>query len=385
MSSSDNRSKFGKYVPAFVFIIFIFGMAVWFIFAPKSDYSSSEKRYLQKFPEVSLESVESGEFGTEFESYFADHFPQRNFWVGFNAYYALGTGNNGASGVYNCKNGYLINKPISTDNKINSNLDAVVDFSKSIDVPVSVMFTPSTGYVADDVLPAIHNTYNDDEYFDGISNKLADNDISFVDLRQSFKEAYANGTQLYYKTDHHWTAAGAYAAYERLCKALGLTAADKSIFNTECYPGFYGTTYSTSGFWLTEPDTIEVWSNPKNSEQNIKVKITEADSTKEYGSMYFYDHIEEDDKYPVYLDGNHALTEITNTNADEGTLLIVKDSFGHCIAPFLAENYSRIIMVDMRYYKNSVSDIVKNENADQVLVLYGIDNFATDADIVWIK
>lgn len=385
MSYSDNRSKFGKYVPAFVFIAFIFGMAVWFIFAPKSDYSSSEKRYLQKFPEVTLESVESGKFGTEFESFFADHFPQRNFWVGFNAYYALDTGNNGANGVYNCKNGYLINKPISTDNKISTNIDAVIDFSKSIDVPVTAMFTPSTGYVADDVLPAIHNTYNDDEYFDSISKKLDDNDISFVDLRQSFKEAYANGTQLYYKTDHHWTAAGAYTAYEQLCKALGLTAADKAIFNTESYPDFYGTTYSTSGFWLTKPDTIEVWNNPDNSESNINVKITEADKTQEYGSMFFYDHIKEDDKYPVYLDGNHALTEITNTNADGGTLVVVKDSFGHCAAPFLAENYSKIIMVDMRYYKNSVSDIVKNENADRVLVLYGIDNFATDADIVWIK
>ena len=57
MSDSDNRSKLGKYVPAFVFIVFIFGMAIWFLFAPKSDYSSSEKRYLQKFPDVTFESV----------------------------------------------------------------------------------------------------------------------------------------------------------------------------------------------------------------------------------------------------------------------------------------------------------------------------------------
>ena len=52
MHFADNRNKIGKYIPAVVFLIFIYGMALWFIFSPKPDYSSSEKRYLQKFPEV---------------------------------------------------------------------------------------------------------------------------------------------------------------------------------------------------------------------------------------------------------------------------------------------------------------------------------------------
>ena len=385
MSDSDNRSKLGKYVPAFVFIVFIFGMAIWFLFAPKSDYSSSEKRYLQKFPDVTFESVESGKFGSEFETFFADHFPSRNFWVGLNAYYTLYTGNNGASGVYDCKNGYLINKPVSTENKLYANTDTIVNFKENIDVPVTVMLVPSTGYIAEDVLPPIHDKYNDDEYFDNVSKKLSDNGLSFVDLRDKFKSAYSDGMQLYYKTDHHWTTEGAYTAYEELCKQPGITPAAKEKFNVEAYPGFYGTTYSTSGFWFTQPDTIEVWNDPDNTENNIGVKITESGDTKEYNSMFFYDHIDEDDKYPVFLDGNHALTEITNSNAKGGTLLMVKDSFGHCLAPFLAENYSKIVMVDMRYYKMSVSDLIKAENPEQVLFMYGVDNLATDADIAWIK
>lgn len=385
MSDSDNRSKLGKYVPAFVFIVFIFGMAIWFLFAPKSDYSSSEKRYLQKFPDVTFESVESGKFGSEFETFFADHFPSRNFWVGLNAYYTLYTGNNGAGGVYDCKNGYLINKPVSTENRLYANTDTIVNFKENIDVPVTVMLVPSTGYIAEDVLPPIHDKYNDDEYFDNVSKKFSDNGLSFVDLRDKFKSAYSDGMQLYYKTDHHWTTKGAYTAYEELCKQLGITPAAKEKFNVEAYPGFYGTTYSTSGFWFTQPDTIEVWNDPDNTENNIGVKITESGDTKEYNSMFFYDHIDEDDKYPVFLDGNHALTEITNSNAKGGTLLMVKDSFGHCLAPFLAENYSKIVMVDMRYYKMGVSDLIKAENPEQVLFMYGVDNLATDADIAWIK
>lgn len=384
MHFADNRSKIGRYVPMFVFLIFIYGMALWFLFAPKTDYSSSEKRYLQEFPETSVENIAGGEFGSEFESYFADHFPSRNFWVGFNAYYNLEIGNNGASGVYKCDNGYLINKPVSTDNKVEKNTNAIVKFKDNVDVPITVMFAPSTGYIADDVLPTVHDEYNDDTYFESASKTFENNGIAFVDLRETFKEAYNNGSQLYYKTDHHWTTEGAYTAYAQLCKNLATEPVAKESLNVEKYDDFYGTTYSTSGFWLTDPDTVEVWNNPANTD-NIKVKITEGTEVSEYDSMYFYDHIDEDDKYPVFIDGNHALTEITNSEAEGGTIIVIKDSFSHCLAPFLVENYSKVILVDMRYYKQIVSDIVAQEKPEQILVMYGIDNFATDTDIVWLK
>lgn len=385
MRFADNRSKIGKYIPAVVFLIFIYGMALWFLFSPKTDYSSSEKRYLQKFPDANVEKVLSGEFGSEFETFFADQFPQRNTWVGLNAYTALAEGNNGASGVYNCKNGYLINKPVSTDNNLDKNVGAVVDFAKKIDAPTTVMLVPSTGYIADDVLPTFHDKYNDDENISKISSTLSKDKIGFVDLRERFKSEYKNGSQLYYKTDHHWTTKGAYTGYQELCKALGITPIDDSTLKKDSYPDFYGTTYSSSGFWLTPPDNIEIWSNPKNSDKNISVKITEGANVKTSGSMYFTDHLKEDDKYPVFIDGNHALTEITNTNAKNGTILLIKDSFSHSLAPFLAENYSKVVLVDLRYYKESVSQLVSTYNPEQVVVLYGIDNLATDTDIVWLK
>lgn len=385
MRFADNRSKIGKYIPAVVFLIFIYGMALWFLFSPKTDYSSSEKRYLQKFPDANVEKVLSGEFGSEFETFFADQFPQRNTWVGLNAYTALAEGNNGASGVYNCKNGYLINKPVSTDNNLDKNVGAVVDFAKTIDAPTTVLLVPSTGYIADDVLPTFHDKYNDDEDISKISSTLSKEKIGFVDLRERFKSEYKNGSQLYYKTDHHWTTKGAYTGYQELCKALGITPIDDSTLKKDSYPDFYGTTYSSSGFWLTPPDNIEIWSNPKNSDKNISVKITEGANVKTSGSMYFTDHLKEDDKYPVFIDGNHALTEITNSNAKNGTVLLIKDSFSHSLAPFLAENYSKVVLVDLRYYKESVSQLVSAYNPEQVVVLYGIDNLATDTDIVWLK
>lgn len=375
-----------RFAPAVLFVAFIFGLAIWFVVNPKADYSSSEKRYLQQFPETSVDTVLSGEFSEKFETYFADHFPQRNMWVGLNSYYNLGIGLNGRNGVYNSADGYLINVPVDKENYVRKNIRVLAEFKEKIgDVPMTVMLAPSTGYIATDKLPLIHDSYNDDTYFAETAKTLGESGVNFVDLRETFKQKYAEGEQLYYRTDHHWTTDGAYEGYVKLCEKLGVQPADKDSFAKTAYGGFYGTTYSTSGYWLTKPDSITVYDNQENTDKNITVKISEDGKDNHYGSMFFYNHIDEDDKYPVFLDGNHALTEIQNKNAKNGTIVVIKDSFSHSLAPFLAENYSKVVLVDLRYYKQSVSDLIKKENPEQVVALYGIDNLATDTDIVWLQ
>ncbi len=376
-----------KYFPTLIFLAFIYILSALFIVMPKSEYSQSEKRYLEKFPETSFETIANGEFENSFETYLADHFPFRNAWVGINAYYNYSIGNNGNDGVYVCKDNYLINEPVSKDNRIEINAKAIADFSKNVDVPVTVAIVPSTGYVMNNVLPAVHNSYNDDKYFETVISKLkkSKDKIGFVDLRKTFKNYAEKGTQLYYRTDHHWTTEGAYLGYTKLCKKLGIKATPKEKFDIKNYKNFYGTTYSTSGFWLTPSDNIQVWNNKSNSQKNITVTITEGDEVKTYHNLYFLNHLREDDKYPVFLDGNHAVVNIENKNVKEGKVLIIKDSFCHSMAPFLADNFNTVTMVDMRYYKNSISDMVKEGNYDNVLFVYGIDNLATDSDLVWIK
>ena len=367
-----------------VFLLFICVMAVMFIVTPKSDYSSLEKRYLEDFPEAKLEAVANGEFGESFETYIADHFPLRNLWVGLNAYANLFVGNNGSNGVYNADEGYLINEPVSGDNRIDTNLKALTAFKNKIGVNMTCLFAPSTGYIMRNVLPVVHNEYKDDEFFGNIKSALSGNGVEFVDLRSRFKSEVQSGNQLYYRTDHHWTTLGAYTAYKQLMTTLGKIPAKKSQFRVDSYPDFYGTTYSTSGFWLNMGDNIELWQNPEN-DKKITLDITEGSETKTYDTMYFNKHLSEDDKYPVFIDGNHALETITNKNVRSGRVLVIKDSFAHSMAPFLAENYNTVTLVDLRYYKNSVSQLVKSGKYDEVLVIYGIDNFATDTDLVWLS
>ena len=60
---------------------------------------------------------------------------------------------------------------------------------------------------------------------------------------------------------------------------------------------------------------------------------------------------------------------------------MVKDSYAHTIVPFLSRHYKKIIMADLRYYKNDISAITEKENAEGVLILYSLDNMSTDNNL----
>ena len=371
-----------KYLPMIVFIAFIGVMFVLYLILPKNTFSSSEKRYLAQAPELNGSALFSGEFREDFEDYVADQTPGRDFWVGLASYYNYALGNNGEKGVYLGKNGYLINDP-ETMTYLSRNAGYIEAFAaqmKKKGIPTAVLTAPSTGYICADQLPAVHKEYRDDEVFDELQKtfKAAD----FVDIREAFQSAYANGDQVYYRTDHHWTTRGAYTAYRALSESLGYTPTAESVFAKTAYPGFYGSTYSTSGYFLTAPDEIEVWDAPDNE---IKVTITDGETTV-HQDMFFNNRLKEDDKYTVFLDGNHPYTVIQNKNASSREkLLVVKDSFAHSLVPFLADHYAEIVMVDMRYYSQPLLPIVEKEGIDRVLFLYSIDNLGTDTNIGFIE
>lgn len=372
-----------RLVPMFVFLAFVFVLTALFFILPKKEYSSSEKRYLQQAPAFSFDALFSGKFGDEFETFLSDQFGFRNFWVGLSSYYNLAIGNNGSTGIYFGKNDYLLNDPCG-DGRLSVNTDVIEEFSaKHKDVPTTVLIAPSTGYTCSDILPAVHKAYKDDEYFKMFKEKLTSAD--FVDVRETFKNEYQNGNQIYYKTDHHWTSFGAYTAYKELAPAMGYTANDESAYEKTSYEGFYGTTYSSSSFWLNPPDNIEVWDNRAHNGA-VKVSIVEGADVTEHNDLFFYAHLEEDDKYPVFLDGNHAYEKIENSKASsDEKLLVIKDSFAHSLVPFLSDHFSSITMLDMRYYKQNVSQLMEQEGFDRVLFIYSVDNLSSDTDLVWLE
>ena len=54
--------------------------------------------------------------------------------------------------------------------------------------------------------------------------------------------------------------------------------------------------------------------------------------------------------------------------AGRGKLLLIKDSFAHSMAPFLAYHWD-LVIVDTRYYKKSVKALAEEEGVERVLLL----------------
>ena len=369
-------AKAVHYLPAFIFCGFIFVFMILWIVLPKEDYSAKEKRMLADIPELNAQTIFSGEFQKKLDDYLSDHIPARDFFVGLNADYELVSGRNGSNGIYLGSDDYLFSKPTRETDNLANNAQFIKEFSETSQVPVFLTVIPSSGYVNGRRLPAVHEEYYDDRLISEFSEKLGDK-VSFVNVTDvMFREGATK--QLYYRTDHHWTSQGAYECYKALGKSMGYEPVAKNKFSVETVTGFYGTSYSKSALWFVSPDKIELWRNTLQPKDSLTVEIKDGSDTKTSNSYFFPEQLKGDDKYPVFLDGNHSVVRITNTNAESGTLVVVKDSYAHTIVPFLSQNYRNIIMLDLRYYKKDVSDVVKAENADQVLILYSLDNLAND-------
>ena len=76
--------------------------------------------------------------------------------------------------------------------------------------------------------------------------------------------------------------------------------------------------------------------------------------------------------YMVNLDGDHDLVKITNHKAtSDRKILIVKDSFADVMIPFMANEFSEIIVIDLRKLSDqNLADIIASEKPDMVIVAY---------------
>lgn len=382
---TNRQSKKGiQTVTACIFCGLLFVLLLLFFGIPDKSFSETEKRVLADFPKMTLSSVADGSFEKGLEDYVQDQMPLRNFWVGFGAYFDYALGQNGTNGVYAAQDGYLMNTPTQQNNRnLYSNLKYLTAFAEKLQIPAYLMPVPETGYVLEDKLPARHKAYADDAVFAAVSEKT-DGVYTVVDVRALFK-ANAAQTQLYYKTDHHWTSHGAFLAANAFLSAAEKTALSESDFSVERCPGFYGTTYSKAALWKKMPDVMELWHIPDAAIHTVvsdlgKGIVAEADD------VFFTEHLQAYDMYPTYLNGNHSLTHIVNPQAPEGVLLLLKDSFGNTLATELAAAYREIVMVDMRYYRTkAVSELAAQYGADTLLVNYGTDSLIHDTNILFLK
>lgn len=341
---------------------FVLAFTALCVFGPKADYSESERRSLAKFPEITWESISSGEFASDFEKYATDGFPLRDMWRTIKAYTRLG----------------LFNQ------KDNNDLFVKDDQIGKLEYPMK----PEMMDYAANLFTDVRENYfpESDVYFAMIPDKnmfLADLKLDYDEFETQMQEKLSFATPIeisdllsaddYYNTDTHWRQDKITDVADRLAGAMG-TELPQDYTAHQLDVEFYGV-YAGQSALNPEPDTITVLTN--DVIQNLQVQIFDENTgNMKKAPVYSQTKADGKDPYELFLSGNQALVKITNpANPDGKRLVIFRDSFGSSITPLLAQGYSEVILLDLRYLSSvQIGNFVQYgfidfENAD-VLFMY---------------
>ena len=203
--------------------------------------------------------------------------------------------------------------------------------------------------------------------------------IKTVDAYSSMMEAKENGEYIYFRTDHHWTVRGAYAAYEAFCKEANFEPIPLESMEKHVIENFVGTLYGqTQDTVLRDnPDYVEYFVPPMETETYRYIK---NQPYTPYASTIFADYATGGgNTYSVFLHGDLPLTHI-KTKANTGRkIVVVKESFGNAFSPFMVSHYDEVFIVDQRYFQLGLIDFIQQNGVTDLLFINNI--FAANTDI----
>ena len=395
---------------------FILGCC-WFL---RPEESETEKRKLTGFPSFTLETFLSGEFTEQVSLWYADSFPGREGLI--KAYH-------GVQSLFGIRKEQIQQGDVG-DAVPDGPMQSTPDQPSSPDRPVSggeegekvggyylsgdtayelyayseaeartyasllnraAELTAGQATVYDLIIPlhysfALSAQVQDSMQLPDASKVIRymysgmNDDVHTVDAYAALM-AHAD-EYIYFRTDHHWTATGAYYAYEAYCKQAGITPTALASYEKMAFDGFLGTLYSKTGqpsAMGDRPDTVEAYI-PKGTNDEYIYDAEGGDRTRYRGGVVrtdtdtFYQAAAS--KYNCFLMGDHPLIEIHNENVAAerkgSTVLLVKESFGNAFAPFLVDSYEYVYVVDYRYYNGSLSDLVADKSVDDVIFLNNV-------------
>jgi len=387
-------------------VIFLIGLA----FFARPTRSENEKRELTPFPTFTLEAFLNGEYTSQISLWFSDTFPLREAMIeanaGINSLYGIrdeqviggGAGDDIPSGpadvVFNptddgkgegCEGMYvngdtayqlyffnqqnsdsyvaLINK-FASDVKGKAN---VYDMIVPLHYQIALSEETVKKYNASDCKDAIDYMYSN----------LGD-DIRAVDTLPYLIEH--NDEYLYFRTDHHWTARGAYYAYVAFCETKGIEPTALEDYRRLKFNGFLGTFYANAkqpAAMKSNPDYVEAFvPNGINEEE---VYDSNGNKIAEYAIVYTKaDKYDAGNKYLTFIGGDQPLTKIHNPKINDGSsIVVIKESYGNAFVPFLVDSYEYVYVIDYRAWSGSLADFVTQNDIDDVLFLNVVSNTST--------
>ena len=407
------------------FVVMAILTVVSFIIPLRPTQSSMEKRDLAKFPEFSVSSLADGSYFSDISLWFSDTFPGREDWLMLSSSISTLHGYSDIAIEGDLTLGEEI--PVEIPSVQTPISDSVEQMEVPEDVPAE---TESAGWGGVDVegqeisqtaviqigdtafnslgfsqsasdiyirnlntlaqtlegtgvrvvnapAPTAIGIMVEPEYLEQMRCARQDEMLSYlhsgmhedivkVDTVSALTEH--NDEYLFFRTDHHWTALGAYYSYRAVCEALGFVPAELESFETWELGEFEGSIYwkarypqklrlDTVTAYIPQGD-IECYNSAEGSYFNEIDLLQDVTDWKA------------NTRYLTFISGGAALTRITNNSLpDAPNCAVVIDSFGNCFVPFLTQNYHNIYAVDYRkYHAMNLQDFCEEYEIDDLIV-----------------
>ncbi len=409
-------------------LLFVIGLLIFL----RPSVSEEEKRTLAEFPELTWDSFLSGEFFSGVSLWYADTFPFRDGLISVHQ---------SIRELYGIRTVQIVQNPPSGEQNPTDDLPGgeppdVTPGNEEDDAPMErfdrvyvkgnrafeiYSFNQATSDRYAAVINAAAQKMKDVQVYNAIvplsySVNLTERDqrqIGASDVGEAIDYMYGNMSEdvrkiellsgllshkeeaLYFRTDHHWTARGAYYAYVAFCEASGQEAKPLTSWEKYEFEGFLGSLYNAAGKPASlgrEPDTVEAWIPNSTNEMETFVYDTKA-WTEQYpivrkNTDAYYQNAAS--KYSCFIAGDHPLIKIDNPEIENGRkIVVVKESYGNAFVPFLVDQYDEVYVVDYRYFKSATGktlpDFVAEVGADEVLFLNYIYATAESGKVAFLE
>lgn len=232
----------------------------------------------------------------------------------------------------------------------------------------SLVIPTAIGVVFPDNLVAQYPNYeNQEQRLEQIYSKM---DASVIPVNIFDKLMQHRDEYLYFRTDWHWSAIGAYYGYERFCEVKGITPYTMNQRTEHIYEGYLGPLYTQScnrdPAMSATPDTIYAY-DPYFSDVSM-VFTDDKGNNIAWPVIANGDDYQAGLKYVIFAAGDNPLTTFTNPSVTDGSVaIVVKESFGNAMMAYFPDHYSTVYEVDYRYWNGNLVDFAREVGADDII------------------
>ena len=413
-------------LPCAFVLLLVLGLLVSLIIPLRPKFSEKEKRQLAAFPSFSFSALFDGSFFRGIDSWFSDTFPFREAMISANE--KLEEMRGFGDRIYGLNN-EVVDVPVSPTKGESEQTTAeqTTEEEKEPTVPEqldevtqnlsNITIVGNTGYsywyfnqsVADKYAKAVNKTAQrlsgtskvytmlvptsmDITMSDALRAKMnsgdqkkgmeyifssLSSDVTAVDIYKPLR--LHRDEYLYYRTDHHWTALGAYYAYEQFTAVKGIKPVALSKFEKKSFGEFLGSYYtnSNSSALKKDPDELIAYMPPYKT----TLRYTTTDGT--VVDWFLVNDVSSypiSQKYSAFAGADNPYTVIENKSKEKGkTCVIIKESFGNAVIPYIVGNYKKVYVVDYRYYKQGFVSLAKKVKASDVIFINNMSAVCTES------